>query len=333
MKPILYLPSDEFAAGKSIDIDIAADYLELSALFSKESQSFRTDIVSALEFAADKEWVDVDAEVKAREEVADRAVDRIASRKGFLAASYPFEIDDYGDVVFYRGDSTDLGHTAYLVSLVLSNLSSVSPLLDGSKMHPTVEEVNLLRRYFQYLATAAIAAEVGGPAWSFGFPRPDGTGFLEKLSIIWESLKDGTVSPDPSAPSDTKDGEIDIFAWREQKDGLPGFLLLAAQVATGKDWKGKTIKNQVAGVFKERWFSRGPASVMVAYHVIPFARPDEEFRDDVIVLGNVLHRIRVPLRVSQATSLVSKGIMVEAFDLLEDVSEWVKSYTERAKQP
>ncbi|MYC97043.1 MAG: hypothetical protein F4X14_18960 [Caldilineaceae bacterium SB0661_bin_32] len=59
MNPILNFPSDEFAAGKSIDIDIAADYLELSALFSRESQSFSEEIVNALELAADAEYDDV----------------------------------------------------------------------------------------------------------------------------------------------------------------------------------------------------------------------------------------------------------------------------------
>ena len=66
MNPILNFPSDEFAVGKSINIDIAADYLEMSALFSKESQSFSEDIVNALELAADTEYDDVDAEVRTR---------------------------------------------------------------------------------------------------------------------------------------------------------------------------------------------------------------------------------------------------------------------------
>ena len=333
MNPVLYFPSDAFAGGESLDMDLAADFLELNALFSKEGQSFSEEIVNALELAAETEYVNVDDEVRTREEVAAGAVNRMASRKRVLAASYPFDIDDNGDVIFFTGEQADLGHTAYLVSLILSNLKSVSPLLVGSGVHPTEEEVSRLRKYFQYLATAAIAAEVGGPAWSFGFPRPDRTGFLPKLRKIWVSFKDGTVDPDSSSPSDPKDGGVDIFAWREQKDGLPGFLLLAAQVATGRDWKEKSIKMHVDGVFQDRWFSRNPVTVMVAYHVIPFARPDEKFRDDVLVLGNVLHRLRVPFRVREATDLVSNGVAVEAFDLLDHASEWVQSYVERMRPP
>lgn len=334
MNPVLNFPSDEFSVGTSLDFDLAADFLELSAFYSKEGQSFSEDIVNALELAAETEYDDVDAEVRNREEVAAGAVDRMASRKRVLATSYPFDIDDNGDVIFFTGEKTDLGHTAYLVSLILSNLKSVSPLLVGSDVYPTEEEVSRLRRYFQYLATAAIAAEVGGPAWSFGFPRPDRTGFLPKLCEIWVSLRDGYVGADPSAPADPKDDKIDIFAWREQRDGLPGFLLLAAQVATGRDWKEKSLKSHVGGVFQQRWFSRrAPVTAMVAYHVIPFARPDEKFRDDVLMLGNVLHRLRVPFRVSEATDLVSNGVVVEAFDLLAHASEWIQSYVERTRPP
>ncbi len=326
-----YLPPDEFSDVSVADLDLAADFLELRALFSADGQCLSEDIVGALELTAEEEYADIDAEIKNREEIAAGAVARMSYRKRVLEGSYPFDIDDAGDVISFRGEKHDIGHNAYLVSLFLSNLKSVSPLLVDCDSHPTNGEVGCLRQYFQYLATAAIAAEVGGPAWSFGFPRPDGSGFITKLSEIWGSLKDGTVRADPSAPHSPKDDQIDILACREQKDGLPGFLLIAAQVATGRCWKAKSIKAHVAGVFATRWFNPIPVTTMVAYHVIPFARPEEEFRDDVLVLGNVLHRLRVPLRVSEASSLASRGVEVEAFDLLRGLSEWVQSYVERAR--
>ena len=331
MTPALYFPSDEFYDSYAPDLDLAADYLELNALFSEDGQSFSEYIVDALERTAETDFTDVDEEIKNREEVAAGAVARMSSRKRILAESYPFDIDDDGNVIFFIGEQPDLGQTAYIVSLILSNLKSVSPLLVANDVHPTEVEVRRLRQYFQYLATAAIAAEVGGPAWSFGSPRPDGTGFSTKLSEIWGSLRDGRVCADPSAPPDPKDDQIDIFACREQNDGLPGFLLVAAQVATGRRWKEKSIKSHVASVFAPRWFNPMPATAMVAYHVIPFARPDETFRDDVLVLGNVLHRLRVPFRVREAGTLVLNGVAIEAFDLLGGASEWIQCYVERAR--
>ena len=331
MSGAIYLPPDEFHSAIAADLDLAADYLELNAIYSSDGQSFSEDIVGTLELTAEEEYTDVDAEMKIREEIATGAIARMTTRKRVHQESYPFEIDEYGDVISFTGEEPDPGQTAYIVSLNLSNLKSVSPLLADYDLHPSKEDVDNLRRYFQYLATAAIAGEVGGPAWSFGFPRPDGSGFLTKLSEIWGSLRDGSVNPDPSAPPNPKDDQIDIIAWREQRDGLPGFLLVAAQVATGGDWKEKSIKAHVAGVFATRWFNPTPVTSMVPYHVIPFSRPRKEFRDDVLVLGNVLHRLRVPFRVREACSLVEEGIAIEAFEQLGDASEWIHSYVERVR--
>ena len=144
-------------------------------------------------------------------------------------------------------------------------------------------------------------------------------------------LRDGSVKADSAAPAAPKDDQVDVFAWREQRDGLPGFLLVAAQVATGGSWKDKSIKSHIDRVFPARWFDRPPATEMVAYHVIPFARPDDKFRDDVLVLGNVLHRLRVPRRVTEAAGLARNGVMIEAIDQLEAATEWLRLYVERAR--
>ena len=326
-----YFPYDAFSDGSDPDLDLAADYLELKAAFSENGQSFSHDIINAMELAADADYISVDDEILRREEIATDTITRMESRRRALAASYPFDIDDDGAAITFTGEQPDAGQTAYLVSLILSNLCAVSPLFSATGLHPTNVEVRRLRQYFQYLATAAVAGEIRGPAWSFGFPRPDGTGFNTKLEEIWDVLKDGKVGPDASAPLDPKDDQVDIFAWREHKDGLPGFLLVAAQVATGKNWRSKPIKSHVTDAFPKRWFAQLPAAVMIPYHVIPFARPDHIFRDDVIIFGHILHRLRVPSRVSEAAELVENGVAIEAFDSWIDASEWVKSFLERAR--
>ena len=280
---------------------------------------------------ADSEFRDVNQEIEYRENVSVEAVGRIVSRRRALADAYPFCVDRQGDVVSLSFNPSDLGQTAYILSLVLSNLRSLSPLLDGSDLHPSEEEERELRKYFQYFATAALAAEVGGPAWSFGFPRPDRTGFIEKLSQVWSVVKDGSVGADRTAPTDPKDDQIDVFAWRLPGDGLPGCLLAAAQVATGRNWKDKSIKAHIDDAFPKRWFSRVPVTRMVAYHVIPLARPDDAFRDDVLVLGNILHRLRLPRRVSEAAGLARTGVRIEAFDELEAAVDWVASYIRQAR--
>ena len=256
----------------------------------------------------------------------------MASRQRALNGACPFAVSERGSEVDFIGETPALGQAAYLISLPLSNLQAITPLV-GPEVHPSEEDVRALRQYFQYFATAALAAEVGGSAWSFGFPRPDGTGFLEKLSEVWSALKDGSVQRDTAAPASPKDDGVDVFAWREQHDGLPGFLLAAAQVATGGDWKDKPIKTHVKSVFPGRWFHPVPVTEMVAYHVVPFALPDERFRDDVRVLGNALHRTRLPRRVSEAAALHEKGLSIEAFDRLRSAPDWIQRYLHRARHP
>lgn len=46
-------------------------------------------------------------------------------------------------------------------------------------------------------------------------------------------------------------------------------------------------------------------------------------------LGNVLHRIRVPLRVAQAEALHAKGVPIEAYDQLDRAQEWIGEYAVR----
>ena len=325
MMPSVYLPPDEFTDGESLDFDLAADYLELKAFLSTDHQSLSNDIVSALDLG------DSDIDRTSCDDLVAGAINRMKLRQDILVEAYPFAIDIDGDVISFIDGKSDYGKTAYLISLLLSNLRSLSPLIDCEELHPTEKEVAEFRKYFQYFATAAIAAEIQGPAWSFGFPRPDGTGFIQKLSEIWAVLKDGSVSPDPSSPAKPKDDGVDVFAWRKQSDGLPGFLLVAAQVATGKNWRDKSIKSNIDGIFQARWFSRWPVTEIVAYHVVPFAcSDDDKFRDHVLLLGNILHRLRLPRRVSEAV-LIKDDVKIEAFDQLDKAENLICSYLDRVR--
>ena len=97
------------------------------------------------------------------------------------------------------------------------------------------------------------------------------------------------VEPQIGAPDQPKDDRIDVFAARPHPDGLPGFPLAAAQVATGRNAREKSIKGHL-GVFKGRWFGTPPVTDFIAYMIFPFATADYQFVDDVRVMGNVLHR-------------------------------------------
>lgn len=326
---MIYFPTEEFSGSANDARDLAADYLELKAILSSDFEALRKDIEEALELSGD-EVVDEDSQDR-YEGVATNAINRIYERKMILDSEYPFEVDSDGDVIRFAMDEQNLGHATYVLSLILSNLPAITPILLEPIVCPSEKEIARFREDFQYLATAALAAEVGGPAWSFGFPRLDKTGFHSKLREVWSKVRDGTVSAHQSAPSSPKDDGVDVFAARIWEDGLPGFLLLAAQVATGRGWKEKSVKSQVRDVFTKRWFSPEPATDIIPYHIIPFARGDLEFRDDVVVLGNLLHRLRVPIRVKEAVELRRKGIAIEGFERVQEVAEQIMIYIQRVR--
>jgi hypothetical protein len=324
----LYFPHDEFDDRRS-NFDLSADYLELTAFFSAEKRSFTKDLINVSEIGSERDYADVNEEMTEREEIVSGTVTRIGVRARALGTSYPFELDENGDVLIFLGQNSTYGRAAYLLCLVLSHLKSVSPVLDGSAVYPSEVEIRNLRQYFQYFATAALAAEIRGQAWSFGHPRPDHTNFHTKLNAIWRILKDGFVQSARGAPESPQDDQIDIFAARLHPDGLPGFLLAGAQVATGENWRGKSIRSHLTDVFPKRWFGEQPVTQMICYHIIPFSRSDDAFFDDCRVMGNVLHRLRVPYRVQEAVILHAEGIEIEAFDLLPQAVEWLKAYEQR----
>ena len=326
----LYLPTD-VVAGDPIDFERAADFLELVAFFSNDSQASTSDLANTASIGAAEDHVDLQDEMESgEEEIVSGTVNCIDLRNRMLGRSYPFCLDTGGDILTCVLNDSSSGQAAYIVSLVLSNIRSLSPILDGSHVHPDDEEVRKLREYFQYFATAALAAEIHGDAWSFGFPRPDHSPFLIKLGQIWQQLRDGRVGAQIGAPRQPKDDQVDVFAARYHDDGLPGFPLAVAQVATGQDAAQKSLKGHL-GAFKSRWFVTQPVTEFIAYMIVPFALCETQFIDDVRTMGNLLHRLRVPRRVTEAEQLVADGRIVEGYDRILEAARWIARFRLRGQ--
>ena len=331
MTDSLCFPIDE-VTGALIDFDRAADYLELTAFFSADSTALASDLANQAGIGAADDHADLDEEMRSGEEdLVPSTIARIENRLETLGSSaYPFDLDERGETLTSHFAQGSFGHAAYMLSLVLSNLKALSPVLSDSRLHPDDQEVRQLREFFQYFATAALASELQGSAWSFGFPRLDSTGFLEKLRQIWRTLGDGSVERQAGAPRRPMDDQVDVFAARPHPDRLPGFPLAAAQVATGANAREKSLKGHLSA-FKSRWFAPQPVTEFLAYMIVPFAVADDQFLDDVRVVGNVLHRLRVPRRVAEAAELVEAGETIEGYDRLAEAARWVADYQGRAR--
>ena len=329
MTKSIYLPIDEIN-GRWADYDLTADCLELSAFFADDSIALSSDLANQAEIGAEDDYIDLDEEMLyGAEGIVSGTVARIERRQRVLDSVYPFKLDSGGNVLEYV-PSNAIGPASYILGLILSHLRAMTPVLDRGDLHPDQDEVRKLREYFQYFATAALAAEIQGSAWSFGFPRPDGSGFLEKLEQIWRVLGDGRVGAQRGAPQSPKDDQVDVFAARIHLDRLPGFPLAAAQVATGKNAKHKSLKGHI-GAFKARWFESQPVTDFIAYMIVPFAIDDEQFIDDVRTKGNILHRLRTPRRIAEVEQLLDKGMTIEGYDRLAEAVRWIEDYRRRMR--
>ena len=49
------------------------------------------------------------------------------------------------------------------------------------------------------------------------------------------------------------------------------------------------------------------------------------------IMGNVLHRLRVPRRVVEAARLVEAGETIEGYDRLAEAAQWVADYRNRVR--
>lgn len=327
----LTFPADELS-GPGADLDRAADFLELAAFFNSDSKALTSELANQADISAAEDYSHLDVEMtQGAEDLVSATVSRIETRVRALGPSaYPYELDPHGHTLTCQLASNSVGHATYVLSLVLSNLRALSPILVGSPMHPDQSEEPKIRQYFQYAATSGLAAEIQGCAWSFGFPRPDGSSFLDKLKEIWAVLRDGVVGPQLGAPAHAKDDQVDVFAARMHADGLPGFLLAAAQVATGSNVRDKSLTGHLRA-FASRWFAQQPVTRFVPYMIVPFATKDDTFLDDVRYMGNVLHRLRLPRRVAEASRLVQEGYTIEAYDHLSEIVDWVAQYRSRGR--
>ena len=107
------------------------------------------------------------------------------------------------------------------------------------------------------------------------------------------------------------------------------FPLVAAQVATGRNAREKSLRGHLRA-FKSRWFGTQPVTDFIPYMIMPFATVEDQFVDDVRVMGNVLHRLRVPRRVAEARQLVEDGVMIEGYGRLAEIARWITEYRIRA---
>ena len=206
----------------------------------------------------------------------DQVLTEIEYRTKVLGWDYPFVIESArsGWRVLPADEPADdhcaVARHCYVFCLLASALRDRR--IHGSR---SAELKMPMERLFQEVAVGAAAAIMCGDVISFGWPRPEGTGFRAALDGTCRKL--GLGEPLQHLPAwssgQEKDAGIDVIAWREFRDRRPGKLVMLGQVASGLDWPKKSVKNDTYRFFA--WFSRPPTEHFVPAIFIPFPQHHE----------------------------------------------------------
>ena len=132
----------------------------------------------------------------------------LADRRTF-GDDYPFRIDDQGRVLQFITPVSEVG-SVYLFCLFLSH--AFDRTIVPKSLAPKV--TNKTRDLFQACATIAAGGYVGGPAMSFGFPRPNGEGFLKALHRVYLLFGDGRPQTDHAPPLRGKSKTMELTLLR-----------------------------------------------------------------------------------------------------------------------
>ncbi|WP_429134255.1 hypothetical protein [Aeromonas hydrophila] len=321
-------------------IQVKLDWLELSCL-SNIYFTFRiSELRNILENLDSFTSSDIGAEDAYVENEIQRLLEQSQQRSNILADSYPFVFNQESECLELKEANIDELTTdqhIYLYCLYFSHMSA-SRLFSGLPS-PTNEHRDLL----QVAATIALAGFTDGHSVSFGWPRPDSSGFYDALSRTVGLIGEGRVRPFAdinlylqSRPH--KDAGIDVVSWKDSNpmDTLPGSkIIYFAQVASGNNWRSKAVKEDIESI-QRYWLSQRIYRIIDAM-VIPFdfENDDESLKRDYVSLiadefGAVLHRLRLPTYFKKGLELstTNPNLLIERCDEVNNICRYVISTTE-----
>jgi hypothetical protein len=324
----------------SEDVHVVCDWFEFAVLCNEYGIYSFDSLSRQWDTLRNSEDMDPEGMDSTEENFIDRVRNEIQARVELLNGSYPFALSISGESLeFAHSETTDDGWI-YLFCLILSHPSQ-GPILDGSYI-PLIN--NEVRNLFQACATFAAAGEVSGNSYAFGFPRPDRSNFLGKLTKIYQHFGEGTVvvsAVPPGAPTSQKDAQIDVIAWSPVADSAAGKRYLLGQVASGKNWIEKTIKGGPIDSFHHVWFSRCPASLPIASIFVPFCCGSiidgsnaETINHRTYEFGHIFYRFRIPPLAKKGLELANAKatVIIERLDDMSKLRAWVEEQVQEMKR-
>lgn len=242
------------------------------------------------------------------EDKVDSAVEdayrEVEQRSAACGGGYPFELGSRGYTLKLIGDFVSHRGIAYLYLLLATRLN-----MQNSRLYAGIDGTLLLEN----LAADAAREYLGARAESMVFGRDSSeAGFAGRINRLCSRLREGAGFHSHSGARPTaNDGKLDIAAWTQFTDGLPGKLIAFGQCKTGTHYRDHLTQLQPDS-FCRKWFRSFPA--------FPPIR--------MFFVAEALSRIRWYETVSDAGLLFDRCRIVDFCDhVQEDVLERVARWT------
>ncbi|TAL34752.1 MAG: hypothetical protein EPN93_11505 [Spirochaetes bacterium] len=261
MSKSIPLPSD------ITDPIILADWLELIALTAADGNSSHGDLQRVLNRLG----------VENLDTLCNDTMRELNRRVTSSKDSYPFSFS--GTLLKVRNNWKCF--SPYIFCLLLSYCDNSKKSVKGFR-HEVM---------FEQLSCIAAKHYIGGDSLRFGFPRDTlPSGFLQALKHVCGQVGEWTVSRRTNTLR-TKDGGLDVIAWKSFPDQLIGKLILFGHCASGENWNEK-INELQPNDFCSQWLD-GDKSPIVKSFFIPHRVSPEIFEHRAISAKLFFDRCRI----------------------------------------
>ena len=237
---------------------------------------------------------------------AEEAYREIERRQEGCRDGYPFEVTTEGQTLRDLRKAQKHKRTIYKYLLLATRLN-----MKTNRSHAGIDGALI----FEELA-AEVAREYLGPrAESLVFgTAAETTDFREKVDELCTRIKEGEGFVDrDEAPSNEKDGKLDVVVWKHFTDGLPGKLIAFGQCKTGTNYKDELTQLQPDS-FCKKWLRSPPALTPVRLFFVSEALPRSRWRNASIDAGLLFDRCRI---VDFCTKVGT--------DVMKKIEDWTKA--------
>lgn len=256
-----------------------ADWLEIYALLSRDGNSSRGDLESALTTASVLE----SGGRAAVEEKCLVVFNELEERMLAAGDAYPFKIQ--GAKLALKPNKET--YSAYLFCLCLSYFQWSTKRSREVNVNPWL--------LFEELSAIAAAQYINGNVIPFGTSRT-GTrkamkGFREAVNTICLEVGEG-VGFRPQSTLDKKDDKVDLIAWKAFDDRKTSKLIMFGQCAGGDSWKGK-VSELNPEAFWDQWIEVSPVSPLVKSFYVPHRIHKDHWDYNARYGGIIFDRCRI----------------------------------------